>query len=159
MTPDNPDSVQPEAGVSGYLFICLLAPASKFAEDSMLKPLLAVMIGGCAGCVIRWLLAVRLNALFPNLPPGTLLVNLVGGFIIGVAVAWFMRHPQLDPAWKLLITTGLCGGMTTFSTFSLEVVTLLQAGNYVWAITSVLIHVLGSLLMTIAGFWLVSLFF
>lgn len=125
----------------------------------MLKPLLAVMIGGCAGCVIRWLLAVRLNTLFPNLPPGTLLVNLVGGFIIGATVAWFVRHPGIDPAWKLLITTGLCGGMTTFSTFSLEVVTLLQAGNYLWAMVSVLVHVIGSLLMTFAGFWLMSLLF
>lgn len=125
----------------------------------MFKPLLAVMIGGCAGCVIRWLLAVRLNSLFPSLPPGTLLVNLVGGLIIGAAMAWFMRHPQLDPAWKLLITTGLCGGMTTFSTFSLEVVTLMQAGNYLWAVVSVLTHVIGSLLMTFAGFWLVSLLF
>lgn len=125
----------------------------------MLKPLLAVMIGGCAGCVIRWLLAVRLNSLFPNLPPGTLLVNLVGGFVIGATVAWFVRHPAIDPAWKLLITTGLCGGMTTFSTFSLEVVTLLQSGNYLWAMTSILVHVFGSLLMTFAGFWLMSLLF
>ena len=125
----------------------------------MLKPLLAVMIGGCAGCVIRWLLAVRLNSLFPNLPPGTLLVNLVGGLIIGAVTAWFIRNPHLDPVWKLLLTTGLCGGMTTFSTFSLEVVTLLQAGNYLWAVTSVFIHVMGSLLMTVVGFWLVSLLF
>ncbi|WP_158783396.1 fluoride efflux transporter CrcB [Pantoea sp. BAV 3049] len=123
----------------------------------MLKPLLAVIIGGSAGCVIRWLLAVRLNSLFPNLPPGTLVVNLVGGFIIGAAMAWFLRNPQLDPAWKLLITTGLCGGMTTFSTFSLEIVTLMQAGNYLWAMISVMTHVLGSLLMTFAGFWLVTL--
>jgi len=159
MTPDNPDSVQPEAGVSGYLFICLLAPASKFAEELMLKPLLAVMLGGAFGCALRWLLSLRLNALFPNLPPGTLLVNLVGGLIIGLAMAWFLRHPQVDPTWRLLIITGMCGGLTTFSTFSLEVVTLMQAGNYLWAIASVMIHVLGSLLMTIAGFWLVSLLF
>lgn len=125
----------------------------------MLKPLLAMMIGASAGCVIRWLLAVRLNSLFPNLPPGTLIVNLAGGLIIGAAMAWFIRNPQLDPAWKLLITTGLCGGMTTFSTFSLEVVTLLGAGNYLWALISVLVHVVGSLLMTFAGFWLVSLLF
>ncbi|MEN5016597.1 fluoride efflux transporter CrcB [Erwinia sp. Eh17-17] len=125
----------------------------------MLKPLMAVMIGGCAGCVIRWLLAVRLNSLFPNLPPGTLLVNLLGGFIIGATVAWFVRHPGIDPAWKLLITTGLCGGMTTFSTFSLEVVTLLQSGNTLWAMASILVHVIGSLLMTFAGFWLISVLF
>ncbi|WP_034912635.1 fluoride efflux transporter CrcB [Erwinia sp. 9145] len=123
----------------------------------MVKSLVAVIVGGSLGCVIRWLLGVRLNALFPNLPPGTLVVNLLGGFIIGGAMAWFLRHPQLDPAWKLLIATGLCGGMTTFSTFSLEIMTLLQAGNYTWAMASVLIHVVGALLMTFAGFWLVSL--
>ncbi|TCV92480.1 fluoride efflux transporter CrcB [Biostraticola tofi] len=125
----------------------------------MTKSLLAVIIGGAAGCVIRWLLSMRLNGLFPNLPPGTLLVNLLGGFIIGMAMAFFVRQPQLDPALKLLITTGLCGGMTTFSTFSAEVVTLLQAGNYLWAILSVMVHVVGSLLMTMAGFFVMTLLF
>ena len=72
----------------------------------MLKSLIAVIVGGSAGCVIRWLLSARLNALWPTLPPGTLLVNLLGGFIIGGALAFFMRQPNLDPAWKLLITTG-----------------------------------------------------
>lgn len=123
----------------------------------MIKSLIAVVIGGSAGCVIRWLLGIRLNALFPELPPGTLLVNLAGGFIIGAAMAWFLRNPHIDPAWKLLITTGLCGGMTTFSTFSLEIVTLMQAGKMLWAFISVLTHVIGSLLMTFAGFWLMTL--
>ena len=122
----------------------------------MYKSLLAVVVGGSAGCVIRWWLSVKLNSLFPNLPPGTLLVNLVGGFIIGAALAWFLRQPQLDPAWKLLITTGLCGGMTTFSTFSAEIISLLQEGNYVWAMTSVCVHVVGSLLMTAAGFFVMT---
>lgn len=121
-----------------------------------MKSLLAVIIGGSAGCIIRWLLAVRLNALFPSLPPGTLVVNLVGGFIIGAAMAWFLRHPHLDPAWRLLVITGLCGGMTTFSTFSAEVFALLQAGNYVWAFTSLLVHVTGSIVMTALGFFLVT---
>lgn len=121
-----------------------------------MKSLLAVIIGGSVGCIIRWLLAVRLNALFPNLPPGTLVVNLVGGFIIGAAMAWFLRHPHIDPAWRLLVITGLCGGMTTFSTFSAEVFTLLQAGNYGWAFTSLLVHVTGSIMMTALGFFLVT---
>ncbi|EII4167976.1 fluoride efflux transporter CrcB [Salmonella enterica] len=121
------------------------------------KSLLAVIVGGAAGCTIRWLLAMRLNSLFPNLPPGTLIVNLVGGFIIGAAMAWFLRHPHLDPVWKLLITTGLCGGMTTFSTFSAEVFTLLQAGNYAWAFASMFIHVTGAIMMTAAGFYLITI--
>ncbi|HDR2390315.1 TPA: fluoride efflux transporter CrcB [Enterobacter roggenkampii] len=119
-----------------------------------MSQLFAIMYGGAVGCVIRWFFGVKLNTLFPSLPPGTLLVNLLGAFIIGAAMAFFMRHPQLDPALKLLIVTGLCGGLTTFSTFSVEVFTLLQAGNYLWSFISVMVHVLGSLLMTAAGFYL-----
>ncbi|HHG0704090.1 TPA: fluoride efflux transporter CrcB [Klebsiella pneumoniae] len=122
-----------------------------------LGQLSAVMIGGAVGCVIRWFFGVKLNSFFPSLPPGTLVVNLLGAFIIGAAMAYFMRNPQLDPAWKLLIVTGLCGGLTTFSTFSVEVFTSLQMGNYIWAFTSVLVHVLGSLFMTAAGFYLITL--
>jgi CrcB protein len=122
-----------------------------------LGQLSAIMIGGALGCVIRWFFGVKLNSFFPSLTPGTLVVNLLGAFIIGAAMAFFMRNPQLDPAWKLLIVTGLCGGLTTFSTFSVEVFTSLQMGNYIWAFTSVLVHVLRSLLMTAAGFYLITL--
>ncbi|MXP54196.1 fluoride efflux transporter CrcB [Pantoea sp. Seng] len=123
----------------------------------MLKSLLAVMLGGAVGCSLRWLISLRFNALFPNLPPGTLMVNLVGGFIIGSALAFFVRNPHIDPFWKLLIVTGLCGGLTTFSTFSAEIVGLLQTGKYLWAMSSVMVHVIGSLLMTFAGFAVVNL--
>lgn len=118
----------------------------------MLNSFFAVVIGGSLGCVSRWLIGLKLNALFPNLPLGTLLVNLVGGFIIGMAMAFFMRFPNLDPAWKLLITTGFCGGLTTFSAFSAEVVFMLQQGRLGWAAVTVLTHVIGSLLMTFAGY-------
>ncbi|WP_426818308.1 fluoride efflux transporter CrcB [Winslowiella sp. 2C04] len=123
----------------------------------MIKSLLAVVVGGSVGCVIRWLISVRFNPLFPNLPPGTLIVNLVGGFIIGMALAYFIKNPQLDPAWKLLIVTGLCGGMTTFSSFSAEIMTLLQSGNYLWAMLSVMTHVIGSVLMAFAGFAVITM--
>lgn len=123
----------------------------------MFKSLLAVIVGGSLGCVLRWLISVRFNALFPNLPPGTLIVNLVGGFIIGATLAYFVKNPHLDPAWKLLIATGLCGGMTTFSTFSAEIMVLLQSGKLFWAMLSVGVHVIGSLLMTFAGYALVNL--
>lgn len=122
-----------------------------------LSQLLAIMIGGATGCVIRWFLGIKLNSFYPSIPPGTLMVNLMGAFIIGAAMAYFMRHPQLDPAWKMFIVTGLCGGLTTFSTFSVEVFSLLQTGNYLSALTSVLVHVVGSLLMTAAGFYLIML--
>jgi len=123
----------------------------------MIKSLLAVVVGGSVGCVLRWLISVRFNPLFPNLPPGTLIVNLVGGFIIGMALAYFIKNPQLDPAWKLLIVTGLCGGMTTFSSFSAEIMTLLQSGNYLWAMLSVMTHVIGSVLMAFAGFAVITM--
>lgn len=122
----------------------------------MYSSLLAVNIGGSVGCVARWLLALKLNSLFPNLPIGTLLVNLIGGFIIGGAIAFFIKSPSLDPAWKLLITTGFCGGLTTFSTFSAEVVFMLQQGRVGWAATTISAHVLGSLLMTFAGYGLIN---
>jgi len=122
----------------------------------MYSSFFAVAIGGAIGCLGRWLLAIKLNGLFPNLPLGTLLVNLVGGFIIGMAMALFMRAPNLDPALKLLITTGFCGGLTTFSTFSAEVVFMLQEGRLGWAAATVSAHVLGSLLMTFLGYGLVA---
>lgn len=113
------------------------------------------MFGGALGCVIRWMLSIKLNSSFPLLPPGTLLVNLLGGFMIGAAVAFFIRYPFIDPGWRLFIITGLCGGMTTFSTFSSEVVTALQAGNIFWAFISIFLHVSGSLAMTALGYMLI----
>jgi len=121
----------------------------------MYLPLLSVIVGGSTGCVLRWWLGLRLNSLFAGMPLGTLLDNLVGGFVIGGAMAFFMRWPHLDPAWRLLITTGFCGGLTTFSTFSAEVLSMLMHGRYGWAMATVSAHVLGSLLMTFAGFALV----
>ncbi|ANY87776.1 MULTISPECIES: fluoride efflux transporter CrcB [Pseudomonas] len=121
----------------------------------MYLSLFSVILGGSAGCVLRWVLGLRLNSLFSGMPMGTLLVNLIGGFIIGIAMAVFMKWPNLDPAWRLLITTGFCGGLTTFSTFSAEVVSMLMHGRIGWAMATVLTHVLGSLLMTFAGVLLV----
>lgn len=75
-----------------------------------MKSYLAIIIGGSAGCLIRWLLGARLNSLFPDLPPGTLVVNLAGGFIIGASLAWFMRHPDLDPPGDYLLSPGCAVG-------------------------------------------------
>jgi CrcB protein len=122
----------------------------------MYKSLLAVIIGGSLGCTLRWVLGLKLNGVFTNLPLGTLLVNLIGGFIIGGAMAFFMRMPNLDLTWRLFVTTGFCGGLTTFSAFSAEVVWMMQEGRLGWAVTTILTHVIGSLLMTFAGFALVN---
>ncbi len=103
------------------------------------------------GCLLRWMLAMFLNGYFPNVPPGTLAANLIGCYIIGMGLAFFTAYPQLAPEWRLFLTTGFCGGLTTFSTFSAEVVTLLQAGRSGWALGAVGMHLGGSLLMTFAG--------
>jgi fluoride exporter len=111
----------------------------------------AISVGAALGALLRWALGLQLDALFPALPPGTLVANLVGAYFVGVAVAWFARRPGLSPAWRLLTVTGFLGGLTTFSTFSAEVVAQLQAGQMAWAMATVVTHVLGSLAMTLLG--------
>lgn len=103
------------------------------------------------GCVLRWGLAVFFNKYFPAIPPGTLAANLIGCYIIGLGLAFFTSYPSFAPEWRLLLTTGFCGGLTTFSTFSAEVVLLLQSGRMAWALGAVAAHLFGSLLMTFAG--------
>ncbi|WP_119354910.1 fluoride efflux transporter CrcB [Azohydromonas sediminis] len=117
----------------------------------MLASILAISAGASLGALLRWVLGTQLNALFPTLPPGTLVANLVGGYLIGVAVAWFGSHPGLAPEWRLFIVTGFLGGLTTFSTFSAEVVAQLQAGRPGWALATAAAHLLGSVAMTLLG--------
>lgn len=119
----------------------------------MIKSLLAISAGASAGAILRWGLGNALNGLFPGIPvpPGTLVANLLGGYLIGVAVAIFSQHAGLAPEWRLLIITGFLGGLTTFSTFSSEVVALLQQGRMLWAGAAISAHVIGSLLMTLLG--------
>ena len=117
----------------------------------MFNSLLAISIGATLGATLRWILGLWLNAMFPTLPPGTLAANLLGGYLIGLAVAFFASHPNLSPLWRLLVITGFLGGLTTFSTFSAEVTTLIQQGRILWAAGEIGMHVLGSLLMTMLG--------
>ena len=116
-----------------------------------MRAVFVISLGSALGALLRWQLGLRLNSLFPTVPPGTLAANLIGGYIIGWAVAYFAQAPQISPEWRLLIITGFCGGLTTFSTFSAEVVTQLQDGEVVWAFGAILTHVAGSLAMTLAG--------
>jgi fluoride exporter len=117
----------------------------------MWKAIVAVSVGSSLGALLRWWLGMRLNAQFPPIPPGTLAANLIGGYVVGVAVAFFATFSALAPEWRLLVITGFCGGLTTFSTFSAEVVTLLQQGRGSWALAAMATHLGGSLLMTLAG--------
>jgi len=117
----------------------------------MWRAFLAVSIGGVLGCLLRWVLAMAMNRYFPTIPPGTLAANLIGCYVIGAAVACFATYPGLAPEWRLFFTTGFCGGLTTFSTFSLEMVTLLQTGRLAWAFSGIAVHLIGSLSMTILG--------
>jgi fluoride exporter len=112
---------------------------------------IAVGIGGGLGSLLRWALGLRLNAIFPNLPLGTFAANVIAGYIIGVAVAFFARYPDVSVEWRLFIITGLMGGLSTFSTFSAEVVAHLQQGRLGWALGEIAIHVGASLLMTALG--------
>ena len=117
----------------------------------MLNAVLAISVGAALGALLRWQIGLKLNEIFPTLPPGTLVANIIGGYIIGVAMAFFSQSSDISPEWRLFIITGFCGGLTTFSTFSAEVVTLLQEGRFVWASASVAVHVGCSLIATIAG--------
>lgn len=117
----------------------------------MCKPIFAIALGSVLGGLLRWGLGLKLNSLFPAVPPGTLSANLIAGYIVGVAVAYFAQAPGIAPEWRLLIITGFCGGLSTFSTFSAEVVALLQQGRVAWAMGAIGIHVTGSLIMTLAG--------
>lgn len=117
----------------------------------MWRSIAAVSVGSSLGALLRWWLGARLNAHFPPIPPGTLAANLIGGYVVGVAVAFFATYTAVAPEWRLLVITGFCGGLTTFSTFSAELVTLLQQGRATWALAAAAAHLGGSLLMTLAG--------
>jgi len=117
----------------------------------MWKSVTAICVGASLGALLRWWLGAQLNSLFPAVPPGTLAANLVGGYVIGLAIAFFALYSAIAPEWRLLIITGFCGGLTTFSTFSAEIVTLLQQGRGLWALGAAALHLVGSVGMTLAG--------
>src|SRR3954465_1393938 len=117
----------------------------------MLNSIAAISAGAALGAVLRWMLATRLNPLLPDLPLGTLAANLLGGYVIGLVLGWLALRPDLPPEVRLFLVTGLLGGLTTFSTFSAEVVTQLASGRMGWALTIAATHLAGSLLLTALG--------
>ena len=121
----------------------------------MLGGFLAVGMGAALGAWLRWGLGVLLNPVFPTLPMGTLAANLGGGLLMGFAMEVITRHALLAPEARLLVTTGFLGGLTTYSTFSAEIVTLLLRREYLWGAIAIAAHVVGSIAMTIAGILLI----
>ena len=117
----------------------------------MYRSIIAVALGGALGALARWALSVEFNGAVPHLPFGTFLSNVIAGYIIGAAIAVFARLPEITPQWRLFVITGLMGGLSTFSTFSAEVVAKLQRGQFGWALAEVAIHVAASLAMTTLG--------
>ena len=113
--------------------------------------ILAVGGGAAIGAWLRWGLGIMLNPVFPTLPLGTLSANLIGGLLMGFAMEIITRHAIMSPEMQLLATTGFLGGLTTFSTFSAEIVTLLLRREYLWGTIAIASHVVGSLALTILG--------
>jgi len=117
----------------------------------MMYSMVAIVSGAGIGALLRWFLGLKFNGLYPTIPLGTLVANLLGGYLIGVAIAFFATNTALSPEWRLFIITGFLGGLTTFSTFSAEIVTALQEGRFLNATTGIFLHVVGSLIMTFLG--------
>jgi CrcB protein len=118
----------------------------------------AVCIGSCVGGLSRWALGLWLTQPTSLIPWGTLAANLIGGYLVGVAVAVFQAMPQLDPVWRLLLITGFMGGLTTFSSFSAEVVGFLTQGRLGLAFGTAAVHLAGSLVLTWLGMRTVQAF-
>jgi CrcB protein len=119
---------------------------------------IAISLGASVGALSRWQLSLWLNQGHAVLPWGTLAANWIGAWLVGVAVVFFQSQTQLDPAWRLALVTGFLGALTTFSTFSAEVVSMLQHARYGLAVGTAALHLLGSLALTVLGMWVARAF-
>jgi fluoride exporter len=119
----------------------------------MLNSIFAISLGASIGAVLRWSLGLLLDTIPGAMSMGILASNLVGGYLVGIAVAFFGLHAELSPQWRLFVITGFLGGLTTFSSFSAEVTTMIQDGRLGIALTTVGLHLIGSLIMTFLGIY------
>lgn len=117
----------------------------------------AVSVGAVIGANLRWLLGLWLNTSYHSIPIGTLVANLSGGWLIGLLIGYFSQASTLAPEWRLFAITGLCGALTTFSTFSLEMFAAIQEGKWTMAVAGIVLHVVGSILMTALGIYMFGL--
>ncbi len=123
---------------------------------------IAICIGACVGALSRWQLGLWLNPSATSaglLPWGTLAANLIGGYLVGLCVGVFQQLPELDPVWRLALVTGFLGALTTFSSFSAEVVGMLQQGRFALSLGTAALHLLGSLTLTVLGLQTAALWF
>jgi fluoride exporter len=117
----------------------------------MWPSIFVIFLGAGFGAVLRAGFNFLAAGTASMVPLGTLFANLVGGYLVGIAIAFFGNNPNISPEWKLFVITGFLGGLTTFSSFSAEVVSLIQNGEYTWALGTALLHLLGSLALTFLG--------
>jgi|GEM_PF-242771 len=154
---------QPATGCAqAFVRISPRATVVGYTEERKRMPLLsffAVGIGAFGGALLRWGFGILLNPILPVLPLGTLAANLLGGFIVGGALGVFGQFQSLPLELRLFVVTGFCGGLTTFSTFSAETVTLMLRQQYAWTAAIIAAHLIGSLLMTLAGIGMARLVF
>jgi len=113
--------------------------------------ILAIFFGAGLGALLRAGFNFLSVSAASIIPLGTLLSNMVGGYLVGLAVAFFGNNPQISPEWRLMVVTGFLGGLTTFSSFSAEVVAFIQRGEFTWALGTAMLHLVGSLLLTFLG--------
>lgn len=123
-----------------------------------MQAVIAICIGACLGALARWQLGLWLSHSGALIPWGTLVANLIGGYLVGVCVGVFQQMPELDPLWRLALVTGFLGALTTFSSFSAEVVSMLQQARYALALGTTSVHLLGSLALTVLGLKTVAVF-
>ena len=117
----------------------------------MWQAIAAISMGASIGAVLRWLLSINFNTALPSVQPGTLMANLLGAYLIGVGVAYFANNPHLPPEWRLFVITGFLGALTTFSSFSAEIIALIESDKILLACGAIALHVGGSLVMTMLG--------